>query len=105
MSEKIFECLLRLYPRRFRNQYAEAMRQVFRDRLGAETGVAGRVRLWMDLAVDFAVSVPREYRRRPQLTTVESGGYRMTEEALTAIVSAPIFERFRPSCFPSQPAF
>ena len=63
MSEKIFHWLLRLYPRRFRGEYGDAMRQLFRDRLAAETGVLGRLRLWMDLLRDLAVSVRREHRR------------------------------------------
>jgi hypothetical protein len=37
--------------------------QLFRDRLRAEQGVFRRVRLWMDVIADLAVSILREYRR------------------------------------------
>jgi hypothetical protein len=76
MSEKIFQWLLRLYPRRFRGEYGGAMRQLFRDRLVAETGFLGRLRLWMDLLQEFAMSVRREHRRRTQVAAAECGGYR-----------------------------
>jgi hypothetical protein len=32
MSERIYTCLLRLFPRRFREAYAEEALQMFRDR-------------------------------------------------------------------------
>lgn len=62
MSEKIFACLLRLYPARFRQQYgAEAMR-FLHDRLRDERGITRRVRLWFDLLFDFVTGVPQAYR-------------------------------------------
>ena len=86
MSEKILQWLLRLYPRRFRSEYGDAMRQLFRDRMGAETGILGRLRLWLDLLRDLAISVPREHRRRPRLAVAECVGYRMSEEAVAEMV-------------------
>jgi hypothetical protein len=86
MSEKILQWLLRLYPRRFRSEYGDAMRQLFHDRMGAETGVLGRLRLWMDLLRDLAISVPREHRRRPRVAVVECVGYRMSEQAVAEMV-------------------
>src|SRR5579859_5146721 len=62
MSEKIFACLLRLYPARFRRHYeAEAM-GLLRDRLRDEQGGARRLRLWFDLLLDVAVGLPQAYR-------------------------------------------
>jgi len=63
MSEKIYAWLLRLYPSRFREEYGEAALELFRDRAHDERGFFGRLRLWLDLVRDLAVSVPREYRR------------------------------------------
>jgi hypothetical protein len=85
MSEKVFQWLLRLYPRSFRSAYGDAMRQLFRDRMAAETGGFGRLRLWMDLLQDFAVSVGREHRRRVQAAAAESGGYRIADGAFAAM--------------------
>ena len=64
MSEKIYRCLLALYPERFRKEYGAASLQLFRDRMRAERGFIACARLWLDLLCDIAVSVPREYRRR-----------------------------------------
>jgi hypothetical protein len=61
MSEKIYACLLRLYPAKFRQAYGEDALQLFRDRLRDETGVVGRTRLWLDLFLDLAISLPRQY--------------------------------------------
>ena len=63
MSEKIYGWLLRLYPARFRKAYGEEALLLYGDRLREERGLARRTRLWFDLLVDLAVSVPREYRR------------------------------------------
>jgi hypothetical protein len=63
MSEKIYACLLRLYPSRFRQSHGQDALQLLRDRLRDETGFRARTRLWLDLFFDLAVSLPREYRR------------------------------------------
>ena len=62
MSDKVYSWLLRLYPSHFREAYGEEARQLFRDRARAEKGFLPAVRLWLDLLVDLAISVPREYR-------------------------------------------
>ncbi len=62
MSEKIYACLLRLYPDRFRKAFGEAALQLFRDRSRHERGLFSTLRLWFDLLADLAVSVPLEYR-------------------------------------------
>ena len=63
MSERIFALLLRLYPKRFREQYGAEYLQLSRERLRDETGLGRRLRMWFDLLVDLAVSLPCEYRR------------------------------------------
>jgi hypothetical protein len=59
MSEKIYACLLRLYPAKFRQTYGQDALQVFRDRLRDETGFFRRTRLWLDILIDLAISLPR----------------------------------------------
>ena len=63
MSERIYSCLLRLYPATFRRAYGDAALELFRDRLRDERGFFKRLRLCIDLFVDLAVSVPHAYRR------------------------------------------
>lgn len=73
MSEKIYAWLLRLYPSSFRKAYGEEALQLFRDRAREERGFASRVRLWVDLLFDLAISVPRSYRTFPAKLTVAKG--------------------------------
>ncbi|HYY72266.1 MAG TPA: S41 family peptidase [Candidatus Bathyarchaeia archaeon] len=61
MFENIYAWLLRLYPSHFREEYGEEILQLFRDRTRDETGFYRRMRLWLDLVADLAISVPREY--------------------------------------------
>jgi hypothetical protein len=89
MSEKIYAWLLRLYPARFRNAYGEEALLLYRGRLRDERGLVRRTRLWLDLLLDLAVSVPREYRRiEPALVRVSAQpgldgmpGFRLLEGA------------------------
>ena len=62
MSEKIYALLLRLYPAYFRASYGDQALQLFRDRVRDEKGFFPGLRLWLDLLVDLAISVPRQYR-------------------------------------------
>ena len=61
MSEKIYSWLLRLYPAQFREKYGAEALQLFRDRAREETELFAGVRLWFDLLVDLAISLPTEY--------------------------------------------
>src|SRR5579872_4380802 len=70
MSEKLYAFLLRLFPSHFRQSYGEDALQLFRDRARHETGVPSRLRLWLDLLADLAISVPPEYfYAQPELLT------------------------------------
>jgi hypothetical protein len=54
MSERVYALLLRLYPRAFRERYAQEMMRTFGDRLRHEP----TFRLWIDVLKDAAVSIP-----------------------------------------------
>ena len=62
MSEKIYACLLRLYPARFRQQYGAEALQLFQDRMRDERTFPRRLRAWIDLLADFALGLPQAYR-------------------------------------------
>jgi hypothetical protein len=62
MSEKIYACLLRLYPYRFRQEYKEDALRLYRARLRDETGFFRRSRLYVDLLVDVITGLPQAYR-------------------------------------------
>ncbi|MGC2768844.1 MAG: S41 family peptidase [Candidatus Acidiferrum sp.] len=61
MSEKIYAWMLLLYPASFREAHGEEALQLFRDRARHERGFLPTFGLWVDLLVDFAISLPREY--------------------------------------------
>ena len=61
MSEKIYAWLLHLYPSQFREAYGSEALPLFRDRVRNEKGFFPCLRLWLDLIVDLAISIPREY--------------------------------------------
>jgi hypothetical protein len=63
ISEKIYALLLRLQSSQFRDAYLDESLQLFRDRARDEQGFLLRVRLWLDLIADLAISVPRGYSR------------------------------------------
>jgi hypothetical protein len=87
MSEKVYIWLLKLYPAAFRAEYSAAALQLFRDRLHAERGLLARCRLWFDLIADLAVSIPREYGRGGRQADPHTGGYRLSEEAIAAMMN------------------
>jgi hypothetical protein len=62
MSEKIYVWLLRFYPSHFREAHGEEALQLFRDRSREEAGFFPRLRLWLDLLTDLAVSLSRMRR-------------------------------------------
>ena len=62
MSEKIYACLLRLFPPTFRRQYQQEIQRLLRDRLREEKGFFRRLRLGFDLSVDLIDALPQAYR-------------------------------------------
>ncbi|HLY40630.1 MAG TPA: hypothetical protein VKR52_05420 [Terracidiphilus sp.] len=62
MSEKIYACLLKLFPSRFRREYQREALQLFRDRLRDERGIARRLRLCVDLVTDLIIGLPLAYQ-------------------------------------------
>jgi hypothetical protein len=78
MSEKIYAWLLSLYPSQFREAYGSEAVQLFRDRMRDEKSFFPRLRLWLDLIIDLAISIPREYRysqAAPYAVSVSQGSY------------------------------
>ena len=63
MSEKIYVWLLRFFPSRFRKTYGDEALLLVRDRFRDERGFFPRLRLWLDLLFDLAISLPPEHRR------------------------------------------
>jgi hypothetical protein len=61
MSEKIYAWMLLLYPASFREAHGEEALQLYRDRARHERGLLRTLCLWVDLLVDLAISLPREY--------------------------------------------
>ena len=57
MSESAYALLLHLYPRAFRERYANEMLRTFRDRLRHEP----TFRLWIDVLKDAVVSIPYQH--------------------------------------------
>jgi predicted permease len=55
---KLYRILLHLYPAAFREEYARAMEQEFRDELAEAPMGLAVVWLWMRLLLDLAVSLP-----------------------------------------------
>ena len=65
MSEKIYEFLLKLYPDHFRRTYGDEVLRLVADRARSEKGFLLGLRLWLDLLLDLAISLPREYSHTP----------------------------------------
>jgi len=66
----LYSALLILYPKSFRTRFGGEMLQLFKDCYPD----ASLVSFWMDTLRDFAVSVPREWRREVQIgrTAIDS---------------------------------
>jgi hypothetical protein len=61
MSEKLYSFLLKLYPNDFRRAYGDEALRLVLERARDEKGFLCGLRLWLDLLVDLAISLPREY--------------------------------------------
>jgi hypothetical protein len=65
MSEKLYAFLLKLYPDHFRRTYGDEALCLVRERARSENGFLSGFRLWLDLLLDLAKSLPREYSNAP----------------------------------------
>ena len=92
MSEKLFACLLRLYPSRFREKYGDEAVQLYRDLYRHETGVLRRMRFWCDLLVDLVAGLPSAYRN----TYVSAAGSPVAQ----IMPGAPSFRVLEPEPMP-----
>jgi hypothetical protein len=63
MPEKLYSLLLKLYPNHFRRAYGDEALRLVLDRARDEKGFLCGLRLWLDLLVDLAISLPREYNK------------------------------------------
>ena len=70
MSEKLYAFLLKLYPRHFRRTYGDEALRLVRERAHTEKGFLSGLRLWLDLLLDLAKSLPREYSNPPTTAIV-----------------------------------
>jgi hypothetical protein len=65
LSVSLYRLLLAAYPAAFRNEYSEAMSQLFRDTVldgYRRRGLFGLMAVWLRTLRDFAVSVARQHR-------------------------------------------
>lgn len=62
MPEKIYACLLRLFPPAFRSRYRDESLGLLRDRLRDEKGVLRRLRLSFDLLADLLGALPQAWK-------------------------------------------
>jgi|SRR6185437_14113065 len=71
----LYRLLLAAYPARFRNEYGQAMVQLFRDTVREEyrrRGLRGLLVVWLRTLADFTVSVIRQHRDKPVEVSSES---------------------------------
>jgi hypothetical protein len=70
-AEHLYRILLKVYPRRFRREYAEAMAQCFRDQMRGADTTGKRVCLWLRTLADLALSIPARHWER----VIRRGGW------------------------------
>ena len=74
-SVRLYRLLLAAYPASFRNEYGEAMVQLFRDTARdayRRRGLLGLLMVWPRTLTDLAVSVVRQHRDKPVQASSES---------------------------------
>ena len=62
-SIRVYRWLLKLYPARFREEYARVMEREFRDEAGEAKGFWAAVFLWTRMLVDLSTSIPAQIAR------------------------------------------
>ena len=61
LSERIYQCFLKAYARKYRDHYMEPMALHFRDQLSAASGPIALSRLWLGTLGDLLRTVPQSY--------------------------------------------
>ena len=87
MSEKLYAFLLKLYPHHFRRTYGDEALRLVRDRARSEKGFLSGLRLWLDLLLDLAKSLPREYSNPP--TTAIAAAHPLHGERSFQLLAQP----------------
>ncbi len=59
-ATKVYSWLLKLYPARFREEYAPVLERQFRDEYRDVAGLGDAIRLWGNTLWDMATSVPSQ---------------------------------------------
>ena len=90
MSEKIYACLLRLYPARFRERFEADALQLFRDRLSDERGLVRKLRLWADLLADFVLGLSQAYRNTYASAATAAAGPQGSGPAFRTLEEEPL---------------
>jgi len=75
LSERFYRLFLAAYPVAFRQEYGEAMLQLFRDAARdayRQRGLHGLVAVWLRTLADFTVSVIRQHQDKPVEVSSES---------------------------------
>src|SRR5581483_9356802 len=76
LSEKLYRFLLLAYPRRYRQEFADPMTQLFRDRLRTARTLTARIGFWLRILADWVVTVPAQHleraRHHPRLASLDS---------------------------------
>lgn len=90
MSEKIYALLFRLFPSRFRARWHDEAIELFRDRAGYERGFWPRLRMWCDILMDFAISLPLAYMRDRQTLAPAAAAAPQGVPAFTMLEEKPI---------------
>ncbi len=75
LAERIYRTLLRLYPRRFRDEFEDDLVRAYRDRVAEDRhrGPLGRLRLLIYLAADFLTSLVAVHAHDPTATSFAHG--------------------------------
>ncbi|HVN07221.1 MAG TPA: ABC transporter permease [Bryobacteraceae bacterium] len=63
---KLYRWLLRLYPARFREEYAAPLARQFADEYREAQGAGARAILWLRALADLAMSIPAQFARESQ---------------------------------------
>ncbi len=74
-SVRLYRLLLAAYPASFRQEYGDAMVQLFRDTAREayrRRGLLGLAAMWLRTAADFTISVIRQHRDKPVEVSSES---------------------------------